>query len=161
MGILPEVSGNHYNNRPQLDVKCMRYLIDTNVFVYMMGDKDSLSADVKCILGDYDNTLYISVESLKELIVAYRTKHLLTKVWKTEEAMVREIIKGDICVLPMKPEHIVTYSKMQINEGQNHKDPSDHVIIAQAITEHIPLISSDSRFPFYRTQGLDLVENVR
>ena len=48
---------------------------------------------------------------------------------------------------------------MQINEAQGHKDPSDHVIIAQAITENMPLISSDKRFEFYRTQGLDLIQN--
>lgn len=41
----------------------------------------------------------------------------------------------------------------------NNKDPSDHVIISQAITEHLPLVSSDTRFPFYREQGLDLIEN--
>lgn len=28
-----------------------------------------------------------------------------------------------------------------------------------AITEHLPLISSDTRFEFYRNQGLDLIFN--
>ena len=41
---------------------------------------------------------------------------------------------------------------------QNHRDPSDHVIISHAITEHMPLLSSDTRFPFYRNQGLELIE---
>ena len=27
-----------------------------------------------------------------------------------------------------------------------------------AITEHLPLLSSDLKFPFYRAQGLDLIE---
>ena len=31
-------------------------------------------------------------------------------------------------------------------------------IISQAITEHLPLISSDLKFPFYREQGLELIE---
>ena len=56
---------------------------------------------------------------------------------------------------------MMTYAKMQINEQQGHKDPSDHIIIAQAITEHLPLISSDTRFPFYRKQGLDLIVNEK
>lgn len=47
----------------------------------------------------------------------------------------------------------------QLNEATGHKDPSEHVIISQAITEHLPLVSSDTRFPFYREQGLDLIEN--
>jgi PIN domain nuclease of toxin-antitoxin system len=36
--------------------------------------------------------------------------------------------------------------------------PSDHIIISHAITERLPLISSDLKFPFYRKQGLDLIE---
>ena len=32
------------------------------------------------------------------------------------------------------------------------------VIIAHAITERMPLLSSDLKFPFYRAQGLDLIE---
>ena len=45
-----------------------------------------------------------------------------------------------------------------INEAMDHRDPSDHVIIAHAITEHLTLLSSDHKFAFYRSQGLDLLE---
>ena len=62
----------------------MRYLIDTNIFVYMSTDPDMLSRDVRAIVEDYDSVLYLSVESLKELVVAYRRKGLRSKVWKTE-----------------------------------------------------------------------------
>ena len=64
-----------------------------------------------------------------------------------------------IKILPLKKEHMLTYASLEINELQGHKDPSDHVIIAHAITEHLPLISSDTRFEFYREQGLDLIFN--
>lgn len=37
----------------------------------------------------------------------------------------------------------------------------DHIIIAHAITEHIPLISDDSKFEFYKKQGLDLILNKK
>ena len=53
-----------------------------------------------------------------------------------------------IKILPLKKEHMATYARMEINEAQGHKDPSDHVIIAHAITERLPLISSDTRFAF-------------
>ena len=139
----------------------MRYLIDTNIFVFMVSDKDSLDRDVYAILEDYDNVLYISIESIRELIVAYRNKGLLVKKWKTEEDMIRFIMDSNLIILPLKPEHMLTYSKMRLNEIQGHRDPSDHVIIAQAITEGITLISSDRRFAFYREQGLDFVPNIR
>lgn len=139
----------------------MRYLIDTNIFVFTVSDKESLSRDVRAILEDYDNTFYLSVESIKELIVAYRNKRLLVKVWKNETDMMKFIKNSHLILLPIKPEHMQTYSEMQINEAQGHKDPSDHVIIAQAMTEGLTLISSDKRFEFYRAQGLDFVYNQR
>ena len=123
----------------------MRYLIDTNIFVYATTDRDSLSRDVKAILEEPDTLLYISAESVRELIVGYRNKGLCSKRWKTVEAMVAAI-END---------------RMEINEAQGHKDPSDHVIIAHAITERLPLISSDTRFAFYRSQGLDLIFNEK
>ena len=64
-----------------------------------------------------------------------------------------------LTVLPIKKEHMQTFAKLRTNDKQGHKDPSDHVIIAQAITENLPLISSDQRFEYYRKQGLDLIFN--
>lgn len=74
----------------------MRYLLDTNIFIYAAIDRDSLSKDVIAILEDYDNTY-----------------------------------------------------------------PSDHIIIAHAITNRMPLISSDHKFKFYTKQGLDLIFNKK
>ena len=141
----------------------MRYLIDTNIFVYATTDRDSLSRDVKAIMEDYDTTLYISAESVKELIVGYRTKGLCSRRWKTAEEMVNAIEdEFYITILPLKKEHMLTLSRLDINEAQGHKDPSGHdVIIAHAITERMPLISSDRRFGFYREQGLDFIFNEK
>lgn len=138
----------------------MRYLIDTNIFVYLSTDTDYLSKDVSLIIQEPDTVLYISAESVRELIVGYRNKGLCSKRWKSVEAMVAAIEEEYyIKILPLKKEHMMTYARLEINEAQGHKDPSDHVIIAHAITEHLPLISSDTRFEFYRRQGLDLIFN--
>ena len=42
-----------------------------------------------------------------------------------------------------------------------HTDTSDHLIIAHAITEHLPLISSDGKFDFYCKQGLNFIFNKK
>lgn len=140
----------------------MRYLIDTNIFIFMTIDVDSLSRDVLALLEDPDALLYISAESVRELVVAYRNKGLGSRRWKSAEEMVDAIEKEFfIKILPLKKEHMETFSRLVPNDAQGHKDPSDHVIIAHAITEHLPLISSDKRFEFYRNQGLDLIFNKR
>ena len=140
----------------------MRYLIDTNIIVYIISDPDSLDNDVKAIIADPDNILYTSAESAKELVIAYRNKGLLTKRWKKAEDMLHSIEdEYGIYIRPLNREHIYTYAGLRLNTQQDHKDPSDHIIISHAITEHLPLISSDTRFGYYRTQGLDLIYNQR
>jgi PIN domain nuclease of toxin-antitoxin system len=66
-----------------------------------------------------------------------------------------------IRILPIKKEHLLTYARLEINTAQDHKDPSDHIIISQAITEKMPLISSDQKFQFYTNQKLDFITNVK
>ena len=140
----------------------MRYLIDTNIIVYIISDPDSLDNDVKAIISDPDNTLYTSAESAKELVIAYRNKGLLTKRWGKAEDMLNSIEdEYGIYIRPINREHILTYARLRLNTGQDHRDPSDHVIISHAITEHMPLISSDTRFGYYRAQGLDFIYNKR
>ena len=56
----------------------MRYLIDTNIFVYAVIDRDSLDRDVTAILQEPDTVLYMSAESVRELIVGYRNKGFQT-----------------------------------------------------------------------------------
>jgi len=141
-------------------IKKVRYLIDTNIFIYLVKDYNQLSKDVRTILEDYNNTFCISSESVKELIVGFNRGKLVSKYWASAYDMV-DAIRHEyyIDILPVGEEQMKTYSKLRINRADDHNDPSDHVIISHAITNRMPLISSDSKFPFYRDQGLDLVYN--
>lgn len=138
----------------------MRYLLDTCVVMNMIAEPDRLCSNVEAIIDDYNNVFCISAETLREMIVAFNNKGLVSKCWKTASDMIQSLL-DEYClvVLPLKAEHMKTYAQLQLNEAMGHKDPSDHVIISQAITERLPLISSDTRFPYYRKQGLDLIEN--
>ena len=140
----------------------MRYLIDTNIFLYLTTDIDLLDSGVKNVIDNYENTFYLSTESVKELILFYRKQKNKRKYWKNETEMILSIEKTlNIKILPVKKEHLLTYARLNTNEAQDHRDPSDHIIISQAITERMPLISSDSKFHFYTTQTLDFVYNER
>ena len=140
----------------------MRYLIDTNIFLYLTTDVTLLANDVRNILDDNENTLYISVESVKELILFFRKQKNKTKFWKNELEMIFSIESVlNIKILSLKKEHLFTYARLEINTAQDHKDPSDHIIISQAITEKMPLISSDQKFQFYTSQKLDFINNLK
>lgn len=138
----------------------MRLLLDTNMYIFLVGDKDSITKDVYELIADYSNQLFMSMESVRELIVAYRVKKMLQQLWKSQQEMIDSIgNEYDIRILPIDMNVMRTFANLEINVAQEHRDPSDHVIISHAITLGIPLISSDRKFPFYKKQGLELIEN--
>ena len=102
---------------------------------------------------------YISFETARELVVHFNNKRLLSKHWQTAKQMLFSIQQDyGIEILPLRRDTAFTYADLQLSEEQDHRDPSDHIIIAHAITEHLTLLSSDEKFPFYRNQGLELIE---
>ena len=138
----------------------MRLLLDTNIYVYMVSDVESLTPDVRSVLEDYDHLKYLSIVSLQELITAFRTKGLLSNIWKNETEMVEFILHDPSVVIDNIDEHVIrSLAELNVNEVQDHKDPYDHIIIAQAMSHKMTLVSSDRKFPFYRKQGLELIEN--
>jgi len=60
--------------------------------------------------------LYLSTESIKELILFYRKQKNKTKFWKNETELVLSIEKDyGIKILPVKKEHLLTYARLTIN----------------------------------------------
>jgi PIN domain nuclease of toxin-antitoxin system len=61
-------------------------------------------------------------------------------------------------MISIEANHVCMLQELSINpEDQN--DPFDQIIISQALTDKLVLISADRKFPFYVNQGLKLVVN--
>ena len=138
----------------------MRYLIDTHIFIWYAKEQEKLSSDVLAILENWENQILVSSETIKELILLWNKKPDVRRWWKSPLELIRDVEDGyGINIDYLHKEHYETYARLQANEAGGHNDPSDHVIIAHAITNRIPLISADTRFPWYRSQGLELIFN--
>ncbi len=136
-----------------------KLMLDTCVVVDMLLDYKGMDNSVKSILNDPQYMLCASFETMRELVVLFNNKKLLSKYWQSAKDVIDCVVNDlEIEFLPLRPHTGYTYSLLTLNEEMNHKDPSDHVIISHAITEHIPLLSSDQKFAFYREQGLELIE---
>ena len=137
----------------------MRLLLDTCAVIDLLTDPENLGRGAIELVQDPSNMLYASFETLRELIVHFNNKKLLSKQWSTAQEMIDYVQNElDIEFMPLRTPVGYTYANLRLNTGQDHRDPSDHVIISHAITERIALLSSDTRFCFYRDQGLDLIE---
>ena len=110
----------------------MRYLLDTNIIVFLLtGDKDRIHEDVLQLLDDFSNTFYVSSLSIIELVFLFKNNKIKTKFDSAEELCKAIEERLFFIILHTKDEHLKTYSQLQIAE--NHKDQIDHFIISQAI----------------------------
>ena len=134
-------------------------MLDTCVIIDLLIDMDNLSRGAQKIIEDPDNVLFASAESMRELVVHFNNKKLLNRYFKNATDVLKAVEEElDIEFLPVRRNVGYAYSRLQLNEADDHRDPSDHMIIAHAITERMALMSSDLKFPFYRNQGLELIE---
>ena len=136
----------------------MRYMLDTNIFLFMVNERKRLSRRVEDVVFSLDDSLCMSIESVREIIIKQRNKDFYGKRWHTADALIRDIEdRFQIDILPIDLN--VMRTLFDLRPGPDHHDPFDHIIIAQAITCRMPLISADEKFPYYCQQGLRLVEN--
>ena len=139
----------------------MRCLIDTNVLINII-EYDYISDNIKNILSDYENQIYISSESIKEFIHLVQTKKISppkNRVRITDNLFDFVEEELNIGIKYISKEHLRTLAKLPLID--EHRDPSDRLIISQAITEKLPLISNDSKFSKYKKYGLELISNRR
>ena len=136
-----------------------RLILDTCAVIELITSSDTTELEFWNIIDDPNVMLFASFETARELVVHFNNKTLLSKHWQTAKQMLTSIEQDyGIEFLPLRRDTAFTYADLQLNEEQDHRDPSDHVIIAHAITERLTLLSSDQKFAFYRNQGLDLIE---
>ena len=136
-----------------------RYLIDTNILVQLATELD-FTEDVRYILTYSGAQIYVSSASVQEFINLLQSEVVkLQKQKIVNITNVFDFIKNTLgfAVKYIDEGHLKRLCKMEMID--KHSDPFDRVIIAQAITERIPLISSDKKFPKYRKMGLELIFN--
>jgi PIN domain nuclease of toxin-antitoxin system len=95
-----------------------------------------------------DNTLFISIACLWEITFKMSLDKL--KLSGNIETIIDRTNENGFEILPIEPKHLITLSSLKFV----HKDPFDRIMIAQAITENMPVISSDSMFELYPVKCL-------
>jgi len=138
----------------------MRYLIDSNILLFYVRDQSELLNDVVDILDDYNNRIYVPSKCVEELIYLQQAGRANVKQWKTAEDIIDFITDElNFGIKYVAEEHLRTLARLPL--FSDHKDPTDRIIIAQAITEKTPIISSDRKFHDYKRLGLKFVFNKR
>ena len=142
----------------------MKVYLDTNMLYFLLlKSKDEISPAVNAILEDYQTVLYTSSVCVHELIhLCHIGKVPIGKknsVLKDAHDVLTWLNDMNIDIVMVTEKHLQVYADLPF--ADNHKDPNDRLIIGQAISDKVLLVSSDHKFERYMKCGLNFVFNKR
>jgi len=122
----------------------MKILLDTHALLWYQDDSDKLSKKAKSLIRDENNDVFVSIVSVWEIAIKSNLGKLALDFELTELKHMLKEYNFEILDLSIQQiEYLSTFSK-------HHKDPFDHLLIAQAILENLSLVSKDKQFKNYK-----------
>lgn len=123
----------------------MKLLLDTHTYIWFYNDKPELSPLAKRMIESEENFAYLSIVSLWEMSIKVSLGKL--ELNKSLSQVYHDLIISGIEILPIAFDHILSSSTLPFH----HRDPFDRLIVAQALTENMQLLSADTVFDAYTT----------
>jgi PIN domain nuclease of toxin-antitoxin system len=122
----------------------VRILLDTHALYWFIEGGPQLSAPALTAISDPANDVLLSPASYWEIAI----KVSMGK-WRLNRPYVEFIEIGlqqyEFLVLPILPTHTARLIGMPFH----HKDPFDRLLVAQALTEQVPIVSADVQLDAY------------
>jgi len=121
----------------------MTYLIDTHILLWFMNGDSQLSGTMRDIITNKDNVCFVSIASIWEIAVKCNIGKLqLNKGFNEIGGFLR---LNDINILSVELAHLDTHLHLELL----HRDPFDRLIISQAISESMTILTVDEQFKKY------------
>ncbi len=122
----------------------MNLLLDSNILIWFTLTPDRLSAKVTKLIADKNNNLFISIASIWEIQIKLQTQKLTLDL--PLSTLVKDLQQNSgIQILDITLAHIYALE----NLPNEHRDPFDRIMIAQAMVEKMPFLSADKVFDLY------------
>ncbi len=122
----------------------MKLLLDTHSFLRFIAGDRQLSEKAQNLIEDSNNDVFISIAGLWEIAIKASIGKL-TLVKPFDELIPEQLQINAIEVVNVTLDDLSTVAKLPFH----HRDPFDRLMIAQAITRCIPVVSIDSELPQY------------
>ena len=122
----------------------MRVLLDTHVWLWMLGAPRRIAQRSRELLDSADNELVLSAASTWEIAIKYASGRLPFP--GDPEALVPTMM-AETRVAPLEVSH--AHSLRVARLPLHHRDPFDRLLIAQAQIERVPIMTADPHFGAY------------
>lgn len=126
----------------------MRILTDTHILIWHLEGDSQLSPVRRELIATPSNEVLVSIASLWEIAIKLSRGKLA--ISKSINDVVSCIEQSTSLLFPIEPKHLIYVASLPFH----HKDPFDRLIIAQSLTEKIPILTSDPNFAEY---GVELL----
>ena len=127
----------------------MKYLLDTNVWLWSNFEPQRLSPKAHEIFADLSQELFLSAASAWEISIKWAVGKLRLPEPPSTYVPRRTADQG-IRHLSVSHQHALAVSALP----KHPRDPFDRLLVAQAIAEGLVLISSD---PIFRRYAVELL----
>jgi len=124
----------------------MAYLLDTHAFLWFVSGDKQLPESARNIIEDIHQSCFLSAASLWEITIKHQNKKL--DLGLSLEDLFDFADRNQIEIIPINYEHLLLLSKLP----GHHNDPFDRLIISQAISEELIIITRDKLFKKYKVQ---------
>lgn len=131
----------------------MKYLLDTHTFLWTIGRSEMLSQKARQVIEDARNEIFVSAVSFWEIAMKARRGNLDLGGLEPVELIDKANVMG-FQLISLDPIEAATISELTEN---NHFDPFDRILIWQSISRRLTLISADSKFKHFVSDGLRLL----
>lgn len=121
----------------------MAYLLDTHTLLWFVAGDKQLPESSKEIIKNVNESCFLSATSLWEITIKHQLKKLELGI--SLEELFEFVDRNQIEIIPINSIHLLQLSQIPFY----HNDPFDRLIIAQAMSENLKLISKDSIFKKY------------
>lgn len=121
-----------------------RLLLDTHTFLWWIDDGPELSAAARAAIANAENECFLSMASCWEMSIKSSLGKL--ELAKPIQRFVSEQLSANsFALLNIEMRHTAKVEKMPFH----HRDPFDRLLIAQAMTEKMTLVTADKEFKKY------------
>lgn len=126
----------------------MQLLLDSHTIIWHINGDAQLSAKALALVSDENNVRWISPASIWEIAIKVNLGKLqLNRSFPDLNVF---LSTNNFLWLPIEFDHAVRASQLP----QIHRDPFDRMLVAQALTEDLTVVTKDPNFPLY---GVEVV----
>ena len=127
----------------------MKLLLDTHVFLWWDSAPGKLPVNFRAACENPENMLFLSIASLWEIQIKTQLGKLTLRR-PLMELIQEQQADNELLLLPVQAEHVYVLQTLP----PHHKDPFDRILITQAQTESLLLLTVDAAFAAYSVQCL-------